>query len=229
MASSKHSEEEILKLGKKLIQELKLEYSVNTLARWLVHYLAELIDNIENCKSPKRKKQLQKECCELILKLWSNKEFLPITKPLQSLQPILEILEVFKERDYLISPRWLEYRPLPRDNAWANFIDVVKNNTENIFNKSIELHLNSDLMFKDEQWLNEHKEFLTKTERELLTQLDTMIAMKGSSSIDFDKVKTSSIEERFNHIFDDLEELIEGQKKELLRLKESVRQTLSKN
>lgn len=201
---------------------------MNTLARWLVHYLAELIDNIENCSSLKRKKQLQKECCELILKLWSNKEFLPITKPLQNLQPILEILEVFKERDYLISPRWLEYRPLPRDNAWANFIDVVKNNTESIFNKSIEVHLNSDLMFKDGQWLNEHKQFLTKEERELLTQLDTMIAMKGNSSLDFDKVKTSSVEERVNYIFNDLEELIDGQKKELMRLRESFNKNLKK-
>ena len=51
MEQSKHSEDEIIKLGKKLVKELDLEYSVNTLARWMSHYLAELLHNIDNEKT----------------------------------------------------------------------------------------------------------------------------------------------------------------------------------
>lgn len=65
MEQSKHSEEEILKLGRKLIKELELVYTVNTLARWLSHYLAELMVNIDNCESEEEKTELQKECCNV--------------------------------------------------------------------------------------------------------------------------------------------------------------------
>jgi hypothetical protein len=96
MAKLKHSEEEIIKLGKKLVKELGLEYSTNTLARWMSHYLAELIQNIEKSESKEEKKVLQQECCDIILKIWSQKENLPITRPLDNLKPVIEILQVIK-------------------------------------------------------------------------------------------------------------------------------------
>jgi len=82
----------------------------------MVHYISELMEKADNAVSEKEEKRLKKECCETILELWRNKEFLPIRKPLQNLGPVLEILEVFKQRDFHVSPRWLEYRPLPRNN-----------------------------------------------------------------------------------------------------------------
>jgi hypothetical protein len=93
-----HSGEEIIKLGKKLIKELDLEYSSNILARWMSHYLAELIQYIDNAESEEKRKLLQKECCDIILKIWSNKENLPIRKPLDDLKPIIEVLQVLKEK-----------------------------------------------------------------------------------------------------------------------------------
>ena len=128
MEQLKPSEEAIIKLGKKLVKELDLEYSVNTLARWMAHYLAELIEKIEKAEPNEDKKILQQECCDVILKIWSQKENLPIKKPLDDLRPIIEILEVLKEKkETSILPRWIEYRKLPRDNQWASFVDLVKN------------------------------------------------------------------------------------------------------
>ena len=46
MEKLKHSEESIIKLGEKLVTELNLEGSSNTLARWMSHYIAELIEKI---------------------------------------------------------------------------------------------------------------------------------------------------------------------------------------
>jgi hypothetical protein len=113
MAQLKHSEEEIIKLGKKLVKELDLEYSTNTLARWMSHYLAELIQNIDKSESKEEKKLLQQECCDIILKIWSQKDNLPIIRPLDNLKPVIELLHVLKEEKQVsILPRWLEYNSL---------------------------------------------------------------------------------------------------------------------
>ena len=86
MARSKQSEEEVIKLGKRIVKELKLDKSVNTLGRWMAHYVAELINNAENSTSEDEKSAYRKECCELILKLWINREHIPnISKPLSVL------------------------------------------------------------------------------------------------------------------------------------------------
>lgn len=39
MEKLKHSEDAILKLGKKIIKELQLEHTGNTLVRWMIHYI----------------------------------------------------------------------------------------------------------------------------------------------------------------------------------------------
>ncbi|SFB91095.1 hypothetical protein SAMN04489722_101240 [Algibacter lectus] len=225
MEQSEHSEEKIIKLGETLIEELKLEYTVNTLARWLSHYLSELIYKFKNSSSEKEKTKLGKECCEIILKLWSNKDVLPVNKPLQNLQPIVEILEVFKEKDFLISPRWLEYRHVNRKNEWANFIDLVKNNTEKIFNKSIEVNFNKDLIFKDREWLEKHEEFLTEEEKQIISHLDMMITIK-EGVVDIDNLKKTSKKERYDYVFNELESLIDEQKNELTKLKNKIFKSL---
>lgn len=98
MEQSKHSEEEILKLGKKLIKELELVYSVNTLARWMAHYLAELITNIENTELGEEKQKLKKECCDIILDIWGKRERIPIEKPTDRLKPIIDVISLLKKK-----------------------------------------------------------------------------------------------------------------------------------
>jgi len=163
MAQLKRSEEEIIKLGEKLVKELDLEYSTNTLARWMSHYLAELIQNIEKSESKKEKKLLQQECCDIILKVWSQKDNLPIIKPLDNLKPIIEILQVLQEdKTVHVHPRWIEYNSTLRNNEWASFVDLVKNNSERIFDKVLQINLHEDLLTKDKEWLAENGSFLTK-------------------------------------------------------------------
>jgi hypothetical protein len=67
------------------------------------------------------------ECCDVILKLWSNRDDLPIKQPLEDLKPVLEILKILQEdKEPIIIPRWLEYNAMPRDNEWTQFVDLVK-------------------------------------------------------------------------------------------------------
>lgn len=229
MEKLKHSEDAILKLGKKIIKELQLEHTGNTLVRWMIHYISELMEKADKAQSGKKKEQLRKECCEAILELWRNREFLPMKKPLQNVNPILEILEVFKERDFLISPRWLEYRALPRDNKWAGFVDLVKNNSEKIFNQCMDVNFNEEIIFKEKEWYNEHGKFLSKEEKEIISHLDMMIQLKKTSSIDTNAIEKSSKTEKFEYVFNELESLIDEQKNELMNLKKSISESLLKD
>ena len=222
MEKLKHSEDAILKLGEKIIKELELEHTGNTLVRWMIHYISELIEKTDKTPPGKRKEQLRKECCETILELWQNREFLPMKKPLQNVNPVLEILEVFKERDFSISPRWLEYRALPRNNKWAGFVDLVKNNSEKIFNQCMDANFNEEIIFQEKEWYNEHGEFLSKEEKKIISHLDMMIQLKKTSSIDTNAIEKSSKKEKLNFIFNELESLIDEQKNELMNLKKSI-------
>jgi hypothetical protein len=223
MEQSKHSEDEIIKLGKKLIKELDLEYSINILARWMSHYLAELIHNIEKAETNEEKKLLQNECCDIILKIWEQKENLPIRKPLDDLKPLIEILQVLQEKKQERAlPRWLgKYNKLPRDSKWASFADSVKNNSEEILNKIIQMNLHKDILSKDKEWMEENKEFLTKDQIQFLELIDVFSDSDLKSGVvDLNNFKLSDDNsKRIDYMFNKFEELLEEQKQELLKIK----------
>lgn len=222
MEQLKQSEDKIIKLGKKLVKELDLEYSVNTLARWMSHYLAELMCNIDNAKTNEEKKDLQKECCDLILKLWSQKENLPIRKPLDDLKPMIEILQVLqKEKELSILPWHGKYNRISRDSNWASFADMVKDNSEKIFNKVIQMNLHKDILSKDEEWMKENKEFLTEDQIHFFELIDVFASFNSKEgSVDLNNTELSDDnKQRIKFVFDELEKLIDEQKKELQKIK----------
>ena len=225
MAQLKHSEEEIIKLGEKLVRELDLEYSSNTLARWMSHYVAELIQNIDNVESKEEKKELQQECCDIILKIWSQKENLPITKPLDNLKPVIEILQVLNEKqESSVLPRWLgrNWKP-PHKNKWASFAHLVKNNSDEVFEKIIQMNLHEDLLSKDKEWLKENKKFLSKDEVNFLELIDVMNDKFPTGVVDLNNFELSDDNmHRIEYMFDELENLIDEQKLELLKIKRNI-------
>lgn len=82
-----------MELGKKLVNQLGLDDSVNTLARWMAHDLAENLNQLENAANSERAKQ-SKECRELILSIWSHVFSLPDGKrPFETFEPIFRALE----------------------------------------------------------------------------------------------------------------------------------------
>lgn len=224
MEQSKHSEDEIIKLGKKLVKELNLEYSANTLARWMSHYLAELMQSIDETKTAEEKKILKKECCDVILKLWSQKETLPIRKPLGDLRPVIEILKTLKEKEQdSIFPRWLgRLQKLNGDNHWANFADVVVSNSDEIFEKIVKINLHKEILAKDEEWMKENKTFLSEEESEFLEIIDVLNKYKIEEGgiIDLNNFELSeNNKEKLKFMFDEVEKLLDEQKEELLKVK----------
>lgn len=68
--------ESVVVLGKKIIEELGMIESCDTLARWMVHHVAELIYAAEN-SSEEGKLQAQENCRNAILALWKQIHTIP--------------------------------------------------------------------------------------------------------------------------------------------------------
>lgn len=87
-------QEQIINLGKLLVQELKLDPGVDTFSKWMAHYVAEKMTLAEKAPSEEDKKEAEKECFETILALWKHRWSLPSGKrPLEDFEPILKTLE----------------------------------------------------------------------------------------------------------------------------------------
>lgn len=96
-------------LGRALVEELDLDPGVDTLSRWMAHYIAELIEDLETAKVEDRPAKLTM-CADAILGLWERRHQLPNGKrPFEDLEPILRALESLDPTDdtprYFRSPR----------------------------------------------------------------------------------------------------------------------------
>jgi hypothetical protein len=99
----------VLDLGRALVSELGLDSGVDTLRRWMAHYIAELIEEAETAKVEERPAKFA-QCADAILKLWERLHQLPNGKrPFEDLEPILRALESLDPTDdtprYFRSPR----------------------------------------------------------------------------------------------------------------------------
>ena len=83
----------VLALGRKLVAELGLDQSVDTLSRWMAHYITELIHGAETAE-PEKRQELMSRCCAAILDLWRHRREMPDGKrPFEDIEPILRALQ----------------------------------------------------------------------------------------------------------------------------------------
>ena len=83
----------VLALGEKLVDELGLDQSVDTLGRWMAHYIAEKIEDTEAATGEARNLQMS-DCSDAILKLWAHRRELPDGhRPFEEFEPIFRVLK----------------------------------------------------------------------------------------------------------------------------------------
>ena len=110
----------IIKLGEKIVDELLLSNGVDTLSKWMAHYIAELIEKVKNSESEKKEKY-EKECFETILKLWREIHKVPnITAPLSRFEKIYELCEE------MISKDKYRYFPKKHEDDTNEFLILAK-------------------------------------------------------------------------------------------------------
>lgn len=121
----------VLDLGKKLVDEFGLDKGVDTLGRWMAHYIAELILDVESA-APEDKASKQERCASAILDLWQHRAELPNgTRPFEDAEPILRALESLDPCDetprYFRRPRIMaaDAEPDTEVGRWLKIADNV--------------------------------------------------------------------------------------------------------
>lgn len=109
MENSK-AQNKILTLGKAIVKELELDPGVDTLAKWMAHYVAEKIALAERL-SGNKKKQAEIECFEIISKLWEHRWSIPHNKPfLQDFEVLFETIDKLnpnKNTPFFLPPQFI--------------------------------------------------------------------------------------------------------------------------
>lgn len=147
--------DETLALGKKITKELNLNDSVDTLGRWMAHYIAELIDSIEKIESDCDKQRLKKECADMILKLWAHIGYVP-----RGLEPFKRYEVLLSQIDRITSSNIFERTMLPspdkmdsateKEKEWISMISVLNES----FNKLASFCIESAIKEIDKPTIN---------------------------------------------------------------------------
>lgn len=118
----------VIALGKKIEQELGIEDDVDTLGRWMIHYIAELVDRAENASSD-RQEAIHRECAEFIIKLWTHRASLSVKRyPLESFDKVMAaLIRLRDERPYYFRGIDKEEKPQLSDEVqhWLNIAEEV--------------------------------------------------------------------------------------------------------
>ncbi|MBI5436203.1 MAG: hypothetical protein HY937_03740 [Nitrosomonadales bacterium] len=122
---------DVLVLGRALVEELGPDTDVDTLSRWMAHYIAELIEAAESANDEDRPAKLAM-CADAILKLWGHRHQLPNGKrPFEGLEPIIRALESLDPTDntprYFHTPRMAAAESEVNTEAkkWLDLADEV--------------------------------------------------------------------------------------------------------
>jgi len=80
-------------LGEKLVAELKLVESTDTLARWMAHYVAELMVRAEHAALPERD-EAEQSCARAIVDLWAQVRAFPAKRTaFESIDRVIEAID----------------------------------------------------------------------------------------------------------------------------------------
>jgi hypothetical protein len=121
----------VLDLGRALVTELGLDPGVDTLGRWMAHYIAELIEEAAAAKVEERPDKFAR-CANAILKLWEHRHQLPNGKrPFEDLEPILRAIESLDPTDN--TPRYFRSQRMAADETkennetrkWLKLVDAL--------------------------------------------------------------------------------------------------------
>ena len=220
--------EKVIKLGVKIVEELQLENSRDTLGRWMSHYLAERLDSLEKYSNEQEKKEIEKECCDIILRIWSQRESVNgISTPLSDLEPLIDIVKSLKKTRYnfMLPSNGREIK----DPDWLNFVKLVKKNATKILALSLYSSLSIEVLNEKKIWSEEFQNLLSEQEAEFLNELTFLVndtneiiyvnSTEDTEEIDLEKITPT---ERYRVIFEKMEKELEEQKTALLNLKNKV-------
>jgi len=193
-------------LGKRLVEELGLETSVDTLGRWMAHYIGELINTVEEADNPKERKKAQERCCQTILKLWEHRVSLPDgARPLSNIEGVLRAIKSLRGE----KTPWLM---LSAEQAgkiggrWMEFSKAVEEKSVRICRIAALTAIAESAFGKEKRWVREQGEMLSKEEREIIEFLDGWLSekIKWQTSKEQDSIADLEPSERTNKVIKEI-------------------------
>jgi hypothetical protein len=171
MEKLKHSEE-IISLGKKLVNEFAAKNDSSITLNWMSHYLSELILSAENESDINKRKDLERECCQMILKVWeARSHYTSRAKPLHNIEHCLKILTALKDSSY--TPYWDRFEG-NKEEPWVSFASKISEAYNDIILITILASCTSELLDREKEWLK-YPNLLTNEEKAVIEKLDNIL------------------------------------------------------
>ena len=149
--------EAVLALGKQLVTELDLDQSVDTLGRWMAHYVAQLIEEAEHAVGESRREAMA-ACATAVLELWKHRYEYKGHSPFRQLEPILAAVASLDPVDdtprYFRAPRAAatESGESEEVKGWLELIDGLDYSAKTLIRYFL-LQAASSALDKSKEWV----------------------------------------------------------------------------
>ena len=162
---------EVISLGNKIAKELEIKGGI--LDRWMAFYIAELISKIE-CADGDEKKKLEKECFEIILRLWERRYNLDrFESPLEDIRDTIKVLDQLKDKaslDFGFGGYFTN-----QETNWSSFVKKFKDSANEIIGLSV-LHTTlKDNSLEKHNWIDNYGSLLDLEEKEIIERLNNIL------------------------------------------------------
>jgi hypothetical protein len=150
-------------LGQRIVEELGLAEGVDTLGRWMSHYLAEQIERANAAPDGAEGDAARRECVDLILRLWERRHHWPLSAPLK---------EVSEELNKWVKPT-PHYFP-PKDGVTEPWPDLL-HRLQDLHRQEEQLcrtaWVAGQNLTQDREYLQDHSDHLSDEECEVVKRL----------------------------------------------------------
>lgn len=173
---------EVSRLGARIVIELGLDDSVDTLGRWMSHRIAELMTRADESDVQEEKENAKRECATLILRVWRRRKYWMRGQPLDNLNTFLKQTAVppptlYKRDEMPDSLNWVDSLPI--------FMELHSREHQLVLDTAVaELNLK-----KEKTWLKDNPDRLSDQERDTISWLVTRQEALKADYYTLDRIK----------------------------------------
>jgi hypothetical protein len=146
-----------------MLEELKFDHEMDTLGRWMAHYLAEKIERATVAPEGEAGEPDRHECADLILRLWEHRQTWPLSAPLK---------DVADRLDELLAPKPSYFHSATKKSK--SFMDLL-HGLEELHHREAQVCLAAWVaglsLSKDREFLLSHSEHLDDNELKITQRL----------------------------------------------------------
>lgn len=224
MEELKHSKE-IIELGKKLVKEFSSRDRQKITLSWMAHYLSELITLAESENDPDLKAAHQEKACEMIMRIWANRNDYPSgVRPLSGLASAVAVLSSLQEK--VMNPElnyWQRGMQYEDSSPWGKFAKAIRTSTENLIPLAILSSFSHEALLSEKEWLK-FPNLLSEDENKILGYIDQILD-RDSEYYKFVIRRSDEDEEepeKIDLIFNEMEKLLKQQQSSFEELRGKV-------